>query len=70
MTAKAKVKVTVEDPDAPVPVVFELEEFFMEQNRDLICDYDHEGRPINYRENPANPGVMILIRGRSKKQGR
>lgn len=64
-----KVKVTIEGPEMPAPVVFELDEFNMEQTRDLICDYDTDGRPINHRENPANPGVMVFIKGRSNKKG-
>jgi len=64
-----KVKVTLEISEMPAPVVLELDDFNMEQTRDLICDYDTDGRPINRRENPANPGVMVFIKGRLNKKG-
>jgi len=59
-------RVTVEF--AGQKVVMELEEFSMQETRDLINDYDSDGTRINIRENPANPGVMVKIVGRRLKK--
>jgi hypothetical protein len=61
-----KAKITIEEEGLQT-VVFHLDEFQMEQTRDFIHDYDSDGKKINIRENPANPGVMVHIRGRQVK---
>jgi hypothetical protein len=61
-----KAKITIEQEGLQA-VIFNVDEFQMEQTRDFIHDYDSEGKKINVRENPANPGVMVRISGRQVK---